>query len=117
MISLRFPTQQFRSIPSPTGESRVGVFYCTASAVPGELWKLALRLNPREVNRRSGGLSRHFPDAHSGCRVRFHERNRGITIVAGGPAFDDKRREVVLELSDAQLSRRCRRRPHPRRNP
>ena len=101
MSTLRFPTKQFRSLPSPSGSSKIGVFFAPASTVPRELWDWR-EVNPREVNRRSGvyrALSftlREEPE-------RFHERNRGITIVADSISFDDKRQEVLLKLGDTAL--------------
>jgi hypothetical protein len=98
MSTLRFPTKQFRSLPSPLGSSKIGVFFAPAATVPRELWDWR-EVNPREVNRRSGvyrALSATLRDEPE----RFHERNRGITIVAESIVFDDKRQEVVLALSD-----------------
>jgi len=34
---------------------------------------------------------------------RFHERNRGITLIAKDVAFDDKRKEVILHVDDPKL--------------
>ena len=101
MSTLRFPTHQFRSLPSPTGDSKVGVFFTSASTVPQDLWNWR-EVNPREVNRRSG-VYRSIIQTLSQEPTRFHERNRGITIVADGLTFDDKRHEVLLELNDNKL--------------
>jgi hypothetical protein len=35
--------------------------------------------------------------------TRFHERNRGITVVAKDLKYDESRKEVILELSDSKL--------------
>ena len=35
--------------------------------------------------------------------TRFHERNRGITIVAKELTYDDKRKEAILELVDPKI--------------
>lgn len=97
----RFPTSQFRAIPSPVGGSRVGLFYTQAAKVPRDLWDWR-EVNPREINRRSAVYKqivqtlKEYPD-------RFHERNRGITIVADEILFDDKRKEVVLHVKDNKL--------------
>lgn len=98
MPQLRLPAQQFRAMPAPNGVSRVGLFYCPASGVPDELraWR---EVNPREINDRTATYK-----SIAGTLVdepaRFHERNRGITIVAKDVAFDDKRHEVVITLED-----------------
>ena len=83
------------------GGARVGLFYTQAANVPRDLWDWR-EVNPREINRRSAVYKQmlqtltQYPD-------RFHERNRGITIVADEIAFDDKRKEVVLHVSDTKL--------------
>lgn len=99
MSTLRFPTKQFRALPSPSGSSKIGVFFAPAATIPRELWDWR-DVNPREVNRRSG-VYRAIALTLTQEPERFHERNRGITIVADTIAFDDKRQEVVLKLSDA----------------
>ena len=101
MSVLRFPAPQFRSIPSPTGDSRVGLFYTQAAEVPGELWDWR-EVNPREVNRRSA-VYRAISLTLTQEPARFHERNRGITLVAHDLAYDDKRKEVILRLDDVKL--------------
>ena len=98
MSTLRFPTKQFRSIPSPTGSSRTGVFFTGAAQVPRELWDWR-DVNPREVNRRST-VYKSIVQTLTQDPERFHERNRGITIVADELHFDDKRREAILPLAD-----------------
>ncbi len=102
MSSLRFPTKQFRSIPSPTGTSRVGVFYVPAANVPRELWDWR-EVNPREVKRRSGVYD-SIVQTLTQEPERFHERNRGITIVAEDISFDDKRHEAIIRLEDPRLN-------------
>lgn len=101
MSTFRFPTQQFRSIPSPTGDSRVGLFYTQAANVPRDLWDWR-EVNPREVNRRSS-VYRQIAQTLTQEPARFHERNRGITLVAQDLTYDDKRKEVVLSLDDVKL--------------
>lgn len=101
MSTLRFPTKQFRSLPSPTGSSKVGVFFSPASTVSRELWDWR-EVNPREVNRRSG-VYREIVETLKDEPERFHERNRGITIVAEDISFDDKRQEVVLQLKSPSV--------------
>jgi hypothetical protein len=101
--TFRLPTKNFRSIPSPgsNGNSKFGLFFTAADQMPEDLWAWR-EVNPREVNTKtavykaiSGTLAQN-PD-------RFHERNRGITIVAESLAYDDKKQEVVLKLSDKSL--------------
>ncbi len=101
MSTFRFPTQQFRSIPAPTGDSRVGLFYTQAANVPRDLWDWR-EVNPREVNRRSS-VYRQIAQTLTQEPARFHERNRGITLVAQDLTYDDKRKEVVLSLDDVKL--------------
>lgn len=101
MTALRFPTKQFRAIPSPTGTARVGVFFARAENVPRELWDWR-EVNPREVNRRSG-VYRSIVQTLTQDPERFHERNRGLTIVADDLTYDDKRHEAVLHLGDTKL--------------
>lgn len=100
-VTLRFPTSQFRSIPSPTGESKTGVFYTSAATVPRELWDWR-EVNPREVNQRSA-VYRAISQTLTQELGRFHERNRGITLVGGDLTFDDKRREAVLKMDDTRM--------------
>ena len=98
MSTFRFPAAQFRVIPSPTGKSKVGFFYSQAANVPRDLWDWR-EVNPREVNQRSSvykGIAKTLIDEPE----RFHERNRGITIVADDVSYDDKRKEVILRLED-----------------
>ena len=102
MSTLRFPTKQFRSIPSPTGSSRTGVFFAGAAHVPRELWDWR-DVNPREVNRRSG-VYKSIVQTLTQDPERFHERNRGITIVADALNYDEKRHEVLLPLTDPKAN-------------
>ena len=92
MSTFRFPTHQFRTIPSPVGDSRIGVFFTAASTMPN-LWDW------REVSRRSSVYSAIVQTLKEEPE-RFHERNRGITIVAEELTYDEKRREVVVRLGD-----------------
>jgi hypothetical protein len=101
MTIVRFPTSQFRSIQSPVGDSKVGFFFTPAASVPRTLWDWR-EVNPREVNRRSG-VYRSIVKTLQDEPERFHERNRGITLVGSELHFDDKRREAVLDLSDTKL--------------
>ncbi len=98
MHQLRFPAQQFRAMPAPSGRARVGLFYCPASAIPSELmdWR---DVNPREVNPRSATYKAIVSTLMEEPE-RFHERNRGITVVAKDVTFDEKRQEVVISLAD-----------------
>lgn len=101
MPTFRIPTAQFRSIPAPAGDSRVGLFYTPAASVPKDLWNWR-QVNPREVNRRSSVYAKMLTTLTTEP-ARFHERNRGITIVADDLTYDDKRKHVVLTLSDEKL--------------
>jgi hypothetical protein len=103
MANFRLPTAQFRSIPSPitVGQARVGLFYVQAAHVPREFWDWR-EVNPREINRRSAVYKQISQTLTQEC-ARFHERNRGITIVADDVQFDDKRKEVVLKLSSTKI--------------
>lgn len=101
MSTFRFPTKQFRSLPSPTGNSKLGIFFTPAATVPRDLWDWR-EVNPREVNRRTSvykAIAQTLRDEPG----RFHERNRGITVVAEDLSFDDKRQEVILQLDDQSL--------------
>jgi hypothetical protein len=101
MSTFRLPTKHFRAIPSPNSNSRIGVFFTPASTLSRDLWDWR-EVNPREVNRRSS-VYRGIIQTLSQEPERFHERNRGITVVAETLAYDDKRQEAVLELADKKL--------------
>ncbi len=98
MTQLRFPAQQYRVIPAPGGSSRVGLFYVPAASVPKELYDWR-EVNPREINPRSGTY-KAIVETLTEHPARFHERNRGITIVSSEIHYDDKRKEVILTLED-----------------
>ena len=101
MTTVRFPSHQFRSVPAPTGDSRVGLFFSPAATVPDDLW--AWRdVNPREINRRSA-VYRAMVQTLREEPARFHERNRGITLVAENLTYDEKRKEVVVRFADKNL--------------
>lgn len=101
MVTLRFPVQQFRAIPAPVGRSRLGLFYARAADIPADLWNWR-DVNPREVNRRSS-VYRAIVQTLTQEPERFHERNRGVTIVVKEISFDDKKKEVVVRLEDTKL--------------
>jgi hypothetical protein len=101
MATFRFPTKQFRSVQSPAGSSKFGLFFVSAANVPRDLWDWR-DVNPREVNRRSG-VYKAISQTLTQDPERFHERNRGITVVANSLHYDDKRHEVVLGLVDSKL--------------
>jgi hypothetical protein len=101
MPTFRFPTKNFRSLPSPVGESKIGVFFTPAANIPRDLWDWR-DVNPREVNRRSS-VYKAIVQTLKEEPGRFHERNRGITVVAEDLVYDDKRQEVVLRLGDEKL--------------
>lgn len=98
ITSFRLPSKNFRSIPSPVGSSKFGLFFTPAATLSPGLWDWR-DVNPREVNTKttvykaiSGTLTQE-PE-------RFHERNRGVTVVAESLSYDDKRQEVVIGVSD-----------------
>lgn len=99
--TFRLPTKSFRSIPSPHGNSKFGFFFAGADKLPKGLWDWR-RVNPREVNTKTA-VFKAITATLSQNPERFHERNRGITIVAKTLSFDDKKQEVVMELSDNEL--------------
>jgi hypothetical protein len=101
MTTVRFPCHQFRSVPAPTGDARVGLFFSSAATVPGDLWDWR-DVNPREINRRSA-VYRAMTQTLREEPARFHERNRGITIVADQLTYDEKRKEVVVRFADKSL--------------
>jgi AIPR protein len=101
MTTLRFPAKQFRTLPSPTGNAKVGIFFSSASHVPRELWDWR-EVNPREVNRRSS-VYKAISQTLTQEPERFHERNRGITLLVHELTFDDKRQEAIARLDDAKL--------------
>jgi len=101
MSTFRFPAKQFRSIPSPTGNSKLGLFFTSASTVPRELWDWR-EVNPREVNRRSS-VYKSIVRTLIEDPERFHERNRGITIVAEDLTYDDKRQEIVIHANNTKF--------------
>lgn len=98
MSTFRLPTKNFRALPSPNSNSRIGVFFTPASTVSRDLWDWR-EVNPREINRRSS-VYRGITQTLSQEPERFHERNRGITVVAEEISYDDKRQEVILTLGD-----------------
>lgn len=101
MTTLSFPTAQFRSLPAPAGNSRVGLFFVEAAKVPAELWDWR-EVNPREINDRSR-VYRSISQTLVNEPERFHERNRGITLVASDLAYDDKRKVVEIQLDETNL--------------
>lgn len=101
MSTFRLSTKQFRALPSPNSNSKVGVFFTPTATLSRDLWDWR-EVNPREVNRRSS-VYKGICATLSQEPERFHERNRGITIVAQDIVFDDKRQEVVLTLTDNKL--------------
>jgi hypothetical protein len=101
MPTLRFPAPQFRSIPSPAGNSRVGLFYTQAAVVPRDLWDWR-EVNPREVNRRSS-VYHAISETLKQEPERFHERNRGITLVVHELSYDDKKKEALVRVDDPKL--------------
>jgi len=100
-ITVRLPTRSFRAIQAPVGSSKFGLFFVTADKVPNELWDWR-EVNPREVNTKTA-VFKAISSTLSSNPERFHERNRGITVVASALQFDDKSQEVVLTLQDKAL--------------
>ena len=101
MQTLRLPTKHFRALPSPNSNSRIGVFFTPAATLSRDLWDWR-DVNPREVNPRSS-VYKSIVQTLSQEPERFHERNRGITVVASELAFDDKRQEAILTFGDKKL--------------
>jgi hypothetical protein len=101
MSTFRFPAKQFRALPAPSGESRFGLFFTPAVTLPRDLWDWR-EVNPRDINRRSS-VYKAIAQTLREEPNRFHERNRGVTIVAEDLTFDDKRQEVVIRMSDNRL--------------
>jgi len=101
MPTFRFSTHQFRSLPSPAGDSRFGLFFTPTATLSRDLWDWRA-VNPREVNTRSS-VYRAIVQTLKDEPTRFHERNRGMTIVAKDLRYDEARKEVILELSDEKL--------------
>jgi hypothetical protein len=99
--TFRLPTKSFRSIPSPHGNSKFGFFFTGANKLPKGIWDWR-EVNPREVNTKTS-VFKAISATLSQNPERFHERNRGITIVAKSLNYDDKKQEVVLELCDKEL--------------
>lgn len=77
------------------------MFYSLASTVPDALWEWR-EVNPREVNQRSG-VYKAIAQTLTQDPERFHERNRGLTIVADELSYDEKKHEAVLKLNDIRL--------------
>lgn len=100
MPTITFPTHSFRSLPSPSGDGKFGMFFTPADAVSAELWNWR-DVNPREVKRGSA-VHRAIVQTLSEQPGRFHERNRGITIVASDLSYDEKRHEVSLTLENSK---------------
>lgn len=101
MVTLRIPVQQYRSLPAPKGQSKIGLFYCRASAVPRELWDWR-EVNPREVGTNSAVYDAILTTLTEDPE-HFFDRNRGLTISAREIEYDDKRKEVLVTLEDAML--------------
>lgn len=102
MKSLRFPARNFRSLPSPNGgTARAGLFYCACNRVPAELFNWR-EVNPREV-KTNGGVFARIQDTLANFPERFHERNRGITLMVDEISYDDKTQTVIIGLSDKAI--------------
>lgn len=101
IATFRMPTKSFRSIPSPHGSSKFGLFFASADTVPKDLSKWRA-VNPREINTKTS-VYKAISGTLAQNPERFHERNRGITLVAKSVVYDDKKQEVVIELSDDSL--------------
>jgi hypothetical protein len=99
--SFRLPTKNFRALQAPHGSSKFGLFFVSTEDIPEDLWEWR-EVNPREVNNKTS-VFKAISNTLLQNPERFHERNRGITIVANTLSFDDKKQEVVLTLSDKSL--------------
>ena len=95
------PTKSFRSIQSPHGSSKFGLFFVGTRDVPQELWKWRA-VNPREINTKTS-VYKSISGTLLQNPERFHERNRGITVTAKSVVYDDKKQEVVIEMADEEL--------------
>lgn len=94
----RFPAPQYRAMKPPVGSTTVGIFYVNASKVPADLidWR---DVNPREI-KKTTAVYKDMVSTLLEESDKFHERNRGITIVADSIKYDDKAKTVVVEMSD-----------------
>jgi hypothetical protein len=101
MSTLRIPVQQYRSLPTPSGSSKLGLFSASASSIPAELWEWR-EVNPREVST-STSVYTAIAGTLDEDPERFFERNRGITVSAADVEYDDKSKEVVISLEDSTL--------------
>jgi len=101
MATIRIPVQQYRSLPTPSASSKLGLFSAAASSIPAEFaeWR---EVNPREVSE-STSVYKAIASTLTEEPERFFERNRGITISAAEVEFDDKKKEVVITFDDRQL--------------
>lgn len=97
----RLPTKNFRAIQAPHGSSRFGLFFASTDDIPEDLWDWR-EVNPREVNNKTA-VFKAITNTLWQNPERFHERNRGITIVASALTFDDKKQQVVLTLADKSV--------------
>ena len=101
MSTFRLATKNYRALPSPNSNSRIGVFFAPAATLSRDLWDWR-DVNPREINRRSS-VYKSIAQTLTQEPERFHERNRGITVVADELTYDDKRQEVILSFLDKKL--------------
>jgi hypothetical protein len=99
--SFRLPTKNFRALQAPHGSSKFGLFFMSTNDIPEDLWSWR-EVNPREVNNKTA-VFKAITGTLAQEPERFHERNRGITIVANTLNYDDKKQEVVLMLSNKEV--------------
>jgi hypothetical protein len=99
--TFRLPTKNFRALQAPHGNSKFGLFFVATDKLPPELWDWR-EVNPREVNTKTA-VFKAISSTLASNPERFHERNRGITIVADTLQYDEKKQEVVLGLTDKTL--------------
>lgn len=99
-MEFRIPTAQFRSLPNPSG-GKVGFFFAPAGRIPKDLqdWK---DVNPRDV-KETTAVYKAILQTLNEDPERFAERNRGLTISADRVDYEDKRREVVIHLTDKEI--------------
>lgn len=101
MVTLRIPAFEYRSIPRPSGEGKVGVFFARASAISSALadWK---GVNPREV-KTSTAVYKQIVGTLNEEPTAFADRNRGLTVSARNVEYDAKQKEVVINLTEKEI--------------
>jgi hypothetical protein len=101
MLELRIPTHTFRSTPAPNSPAKFAFFYARAADISDLLWEWR-DVNPREVSDKTAVYDA-IVDTLTDDPDRFFERNRGLTIAAEDVQFDDKKKAVMVRLSNREL--------------